>query len=53
MKPTSKPTTTTSSNPHVHELIEHMHNTKRNGRRLLAGTSYSSGGIREENVVRR
>ena len=36
----------------VHELIEQVKNTKRNGRRLLAGTSYGGGTIPRENVVR-
>jgi hypothetical protein len=36
----------------VHELIARVQNTKRNGRRLLAGTSYSGGTVPEENVVR-
>jgi hypothetical protein len=36
----------------VHELIERVKNTKRDGRRLLAGTSYGGGKVPETNVVR-
>jgi hypothetical protein len=36
----------------VQELIERVKNTKRDGRRLLAGTSYGGGKIPETNVVR-
>lgn len=36
----------------VHELIERVRKTERNGRRLLAGTSYGGGGLPKENVVR-
>ncbi|MEY2881238.1 MAG: hypothetical protein RLZZ15_3618 [Verrucomicrobiota bacterium] len=36
----------------VHELIERVRNTTRDGRRLLVGTSYGGGGIPQENVVR-
>ena len=36
----------------VHELIERVQNTKRDGRRLLAGTSYGGGKVPETNVVR-
>jgi hypothetical protein len=36
----------------VHELIERVKNTKRDGRRLLVGTSYGGGQIPKENVVR-
>jgi hypothetical protein len=35
----------------VHELIERVKNTKRDGRRLLAGTSYGGGFIPLKNVV--
>jgi len=36
----------------VHELILRVRNTERDGRRLLAGTSYGGGAIPKENVVR-
>ena len=36
----------------VHELITRVRKTKRDGRRLLVGTSYGGGGIPQENVVR-
>jgi hypothetical protein len=36
----------------VHELIERVRNTTRNGRKLLAGTSYGGGTIPKENVAR-
>jgi hypothetical protein len=36
----------------IHELIERVRETKRDGRRLLAGTSYGGGAIPKENVVR-
>lgn len=36
----------------VHELIERVQKTKRDGRRLLVGTSYGGGFIPLENVVR-
>ena len=36
----------------VHELIERVQNTKRDGRRLLAGTSYGGGKVPETNVMR-
>ncbi|MGE3310211.1 MAG: hypothetical protein AB7O66_09605 [Limisphaerales bacterium] len=36
----------------VHELIERVRTTTRDGRRLLAGTSYGGGAIPRENVVR-
>jgi hypothetical protein len=36
----------------VHELIERVKNASRDGRRLLAGTSYGGGFIPMENVVR-
>lgn len=36
----------------VHELVERVKNTHRDGRRLLVGTSYSGGEIPGENVVR-
>lgn len=36
----------------VHELIERVRKTEREGRRLLAGTSYGGGAIPKENVVR-
>jgi hypothetical protein len=36
----------------VHELIRRVKDTKRDGRRLLAGTSYGGGAIPKENVVR-
>jgi hypothetical protein len=36
----------------VHELIERVKRTQRNGRRLLAGTSYGGGTVPRENVVR-
>ena len=35
----------------VQELIERVQNTKRDGRRLLAGTSYGGGKVPETNVV--
>jgi hypothetical protein len=36
----------------VHELVERVKRIERNGRRLLAGTSYGGGTIPLENVVR-
>ena len=36
----------------VHELIQRVRNTERDGRRLLVGTSYGGGAIPQENVVR-
>jgi hypothetical protein len=36
----------------VHELIERVQGTRRDGRRLLAGTSYGGGKVPEEKVVR-
>ena len=36
----------------VHELIGRVRKTERDGRRLLAGTSYGGGAIPQENVVR-
>ena len=36
----------------VHELIERVRKTERDGRRLLAGTSYGGGAVPRENVVR-
>ncbi len=36
----------------VHELIERVQRTKRDGRRLLVGTSYGGNTIPRENVVR-
>ena len=36
----------------VHELIEQVKYTRRNGRRLLVSTSYGGGKVPEENVVR-
>jgi hypothetical protein len=36
----------------VHELIARVQNTRRDGRRLLAGTSYGGGKVPETNVVR-
>jgi hypothetical protein len=36
----------------VHELIERVKKTERNGRRLLVSTSYGGGAIPKENVVR-
>jgi hypothetical protein len=36
----------------VHELIERVKRTTRDGRRLLAGTSYGGGTVPGENVVR-
>jgi hypothetical protein len=36
----------------VHELIKRVRHTEREGRRLLAGTSYGGGSIPGENVVR-
>ncbi len=38
--------------PRVHELIERVKGTSRNGRRLLVSTSYGGGTIPGENVVR-
>jgi hypothetical protein len=38
--------------PRVHELIELVKNTTRNGRRLLAGTSYGGGTPARSNVVK-
>jgi hypothetical protein len=36
----------------IHELIEKVKKTERDGRRLLVGTSYGGGAIPQENVVR-
>ena len=36
----------------IHELIERVRNTKRNGRRLVVSTSYGGGTVPKENVVR-
>jgi hypothetical protein len=36
----------------VHELIQRVRDTHRDGRRLLVGTSYGGGSIPRENVVR-
>jgi CubicO group peptidase (beta-lactamase class C family) len=36
----------------VHELIERVKGHRRDGRRLLAGTSYGGGTVPQENVVR-
>jgi hypothetical protein len=36
----------------IHELIERVRKTERNGRRLLVSTSYGGGAIPKENVVR-
>ncbi len=36
----------------IHELIERVRKTERDGRRLLVGTSYGGGAIPKENVVR-
>jgi hypothetical protein len=36
----------------VHELIERVRKTERDGRRLLVGTSYGGGAVPLENVVR-
>ncbi len=36
----------------VHELIARVRQTEREGRRLLAGTSYGGGAVPKENVVR-
>lgn len=36
----------------VHELIERVRSRERDGRRLLAGTSYGGGAIPRDNVVR-
>lgn len=36
----------------VHELIERVKQTQRDGRRLLVGTSYGGGTVPKENVVR-
>ena len=36
----------------VHELIKRVRETGKDGRHLLAGTSYGGGGIPQENVVR-
>ena len=36
----------------IHELIKRVKGTTRNGRQLLAGTSYGGGTVSEENVVR-
>ena len=36
----------------IHELIDRVRKTERNGRRLLVGTSYGGGGLPKENVVR-
>ena len=38
--------------PRVHELIERVKKTTRDGRRLLVSTSYGGGTIPKENVVR-
>ena len=36
----------------IHELIDQVRRTEKNGRRLLVGTSYGGGAIPKENVVR-
>ncbi len=36
----------------VHELIERVQRTERDGRRLLVGTSFGGGAVPLENVVR-
>jgi hypothetical protein len=36
----------------IHELIKRVSETKRDGRRLLVGTSYGGGSIPEEKVIR-
>lgn len=36
----------------IHELIERVRKTEREGRRLLVGTSYGGGAVPKENVVR-
>jgi hypothetical protein len=36
----------------IHELIDRVRKTERDGRRLLVGTSYGGGAIPKENVVR-
>ena len=36
----------------VHELIERVKNTTKNGRRLLVSTSYGGGAVPKENVVK-
>jgi hypothetical protein len=36
----------------IHELIERVRKSERNGYRLLAGTSYGGGAVPRENVVR-
>lgn len=36
----------------IHELISRVRQTERDGRRLLAGTSYGGGSVPRENVVR-
>ena len=36
----------------IHELIERVRKTEKDGRRLLVGTSYGGGAIPKENVVR-
>ncbi|MHB8865612.1 MAG: hypothetical protein ACYC6N_24815 [Pirellulaceae bacterium] len=36
----------------IHELIQRVRRTEKDGRRLLAGTSYGGGTIPKENVVR-
>jgi hypothetical protein len=36
----------------IHELIERVRKTQRDGRSLLAGTSYGGGAVPKENVVR-
>ena len=36
----------------VHELIQRVQQTQRNGRRFLVGTSYGGGTVSKENVVR-
>jgi len=36
----------------VHELIERVKNTRRDGRRLLVSTSYGGGAVPKENVMR-
>ena len=38
--------------PRIHELIQRVRQTERDGRRLLAGTSYGGGTVPLENVVR-
>jgi hypothetical protein len=38
--------------PRVHELIQHVQATTRDGRRLLVSASYGGGAVPKENVVR-